>query len=107
MDIMQVIETFGLPVAMVIALGFYVSKKDKSAEKQNQFIQKELMDSLAEDFKRIEMIIIGLINQQKKMQIEQKGIEKSYKGLVDIISKLMHKNGNGFKTKLEKFLKDN
>ena len=107
MDIMQVIETFGLPVAMVIALGFYVSKKDKSAEKQNQFIQKELMDSLAEDFKRIEMIIIGLINQQKKMQIEQKGIEKSYKGLVDIISKLMHKNGNGFKTKLEKFLKEN
>ena len=107
MDIMQVIETFGLPVAMVIALGFYVSKKDKSAEKQNQFIQKELMDSLAEDFKRIEMIIIGLINQQKKMQIEQKGIEKSYKGLVDIISTLMHKNGNGFKTKLEKLLKDN
>ena len=44
---------------------------------------------------------------QKKMQIEQKGIEKSYKGLVDIISKLIHKNGNGFKSKLEKFLKDN
>ena len=107
MDIMQVIETFGLPVAMVIALGFYVSKKDKSAEKQNQFIQKELMDSLAEDFKRIEMIIIGLINQQKKMQIEQKGIEKSYKGLVDIISKLMHKNGNGLKDKLLKFIKEN
>ena len=104
---MQVIETFGLPVAMVIALGFYVSKKDKSAEKQNQFIQKELMDSLAEDFKRIEMIIIGLINQQKKMQIEQKGIEKSYKGLVDIISKLMHKNGNGLKDKLLKFIKEN
>ena len=107
MDIMQVIETFGLPVAMVIALGFYVSKKDRSAEKQNQFIQKELMDSLAEDFKRIEMIIIGLINQQKKMQIEQKGIEKSYKGLVDIISKLMHKNGNGLKDKLLKFIKEN
>ena len=41
------------------------------------------------------------------MQIEQKGIEKSYKGLVDIISKLMNRNGgNGFKNKLEKFLKD-
>ena len=36
------------------------------------------------------------------MQIEQKGIEKSYKGLVDIISKLMNRNGgNGFKNKLE------
>ena len=107
MDIMQVIETFGLPVAMVIALGFYVSKKDKSAEKQNQFIQKELMQELDESFKRIEGIIIGLINQQKKMQIEQKGIEKSYKGLVDIISKLMHKNTNGLRDKLLKFIKEN
>ena len=107
MDFIAILETFGLPVAGVIALGFYISKKDKSAEKQNQFIQKELMDSLAEDFKRIEMIIIGLINQQKKMQIEQKGIEKSYKGLVDIISKLMHKNGNGLKDKLLKFIKEN
>ena len=66
------------------------------------------MEELDERFKRIEMIIIKLIDQQKKMQIEQKGIEKSYKGLVDIISKLMNRNGgNGSKTKLEKFLKDN
>ena len=100
MDILTILEQYGIPICVAVAFGFFIWK-------QNQFIQKELMDSLAEDFKRIEMIIIGLINQQKKMQIEQKGIEKSYKGLVDIISKLMHKNGNGFKTKLEKFLKDN
>ncbi len=91
----------------VIALAYYISKKDKSAEKQNQFIQKELMEDLEERFKRLEGILIKLIDQQKKMQIEQKGIEKSYKGLVDIISKLMNKNSNGFKNKLEKFLKDN
>ena len=60
------------------------------------------MEELDERFKRIEMIIIKLIDQQKKMQIEQKGIEISYKGLVDIIYKLMNRNGgNGFKTKLE------
>ena len=100
MDWLQILEQYGIPVVVAIAFGFFIWK-------QNQFIQKELMQELDESFKRIEGIIIGLINQQKKMQIEQKGIEKSYKGLVDIISKLMHKNGNGFKTKLEKFLKDN
>ena len=101
MDWLTILEQYGIPLCVAIAFGFFIWK-------QNQFIQKELMEELDESFKRIEAIIIGLINQQKKMQIEQKGIEKSYKGLVDIISKLMNKNsGNGFKSKLEKFLKDN
>ena len=101
MEILSIIEKFGIPVTVACAFGFFIWK-------QNKFIQDELMEELDERFKRIEMIIIKLIDQQKKMQIEQKGIEKSYKGLVDIISKLMNRNGgNGFKTKLEKFLKDN
>ena len=101
MDWLTILEQYGIPLCVAIAFGFFIWK-------QNQFIQKELMQELDESFKRIEAIIIGLINQQKKMQIEQKGIEKSYKGLVDIISKLMKRNGNnGFKDKLEKFLKDN
>ena len=49
------------------------------------------MDELEESFKRVEGIIIQLINQQKVMQIEQKGIEKSFKSIVMIISKLMKK----------------
>ena len=86
---------------VAISFGFFIWK-------QNKFIQDELMDELDERFKRLEGIVIKLIDQQKKMQIEQKGIEKSYKGLVEIISKLMNKDsGNGFKAKLEKFLKNN
>ena len=100
MDWLQILEQYGIPVVVAIAFGFFIWKL-------NQFIQKKLMEELDESFKRLEGIMIALINQQKKMQIEQKGIEKSYKGLVDIISKLIHKNGNGFKSKLEKFLKDN
>jgi len=100
MDFLAILENYGIPVVVAIAFGYFIWK-------QNAFIQKELMEELDERFKRLEGILIKLIDQQKKMQIEQKGIEKSYKGLVDIISKLMHKNGNGFKTKLEKFLKDN
>ena len=77
---------------MVIALGFYISKKDKSAEKQNKYIQDELSKELRESFTRIENIIIALINQQKKMQIEMRGIKKQYETLSEIITKL---SGNG------------
>ena len=107
MDIVNLLETFGLPVAGVIALAYYISKKDKSAEKQNQFIQEQLIEELDERFKRLESILIKLIDNAKKGEIKQEGIEKSYKGLVDIISKLMHKNANGLKDKLLKFIKEN
>ena len=101
MDFLVILEQYGIPICVAIAFGFFISK-------QNKFIQDELMEDLEERFKRLEGILIKLIDQQKKMQIEQKGIEKSYEGLVSIISKLMSKNGgNGFKSKLEKFLKDN
>ena len=100
MDWLQILEQYGIPLCVAIAFGFFIWK-------QNKFIQDELMEDLEERFKRLEGILIKLIDQQKKMQIEQKGIEKSYEGLVSIISKLMSKNGgNGFKSKLEKFLKD-
>ncbi len=101
MDFLTILEQYGIPVVVAVAFGYFIWK-------QNKFIQDELMEELDERFKRLEGIVIKLIDQQKKMQIEQKGIEKSYKGLVDIISKLMNRNGgNGFKNKLEKFLKDN
>jgi|TARA_R100000084_G_scaffold48201_2_gene19924 hypothetical protein len=100
-NFLVILEQYGIPICVAIAFGFFIWK-------QNKFIQDELMEDLEERFKRLEGILIKLIDQQKKMQIEQKGIEKSYEGLVSIISKLMSKNGgNGFKSKLEKFLKDN
>ena len=99
-NFLVILEQYGIPICVAIAFGFFIWK-------QNKFIQDQLMEELDERFKRLEGILIKLIDQQKKMQIEQKGIEKSYKGLVDIISKLMNRNSsNGFKNKLEKFLKD-
>ena len=82
MDIFAIIEKFGIPVAVAMAFGFFIWK-------QNHFIQDTLMEELEESFKRLGGIIIQLINQQKKMQIEQKGIEKSFNAIVKIISKLM------------------
>jgi hypothetical protein len=85
MDIFAIIEKFGIPVAVSMAFGYFIWK-------QNHFIQDTLMEELEESFKRLEGIIIQLINQQKLMQIEQKGIEKSYKSIVTIITKLMKKD---------------
>ena len=65
-------------------------------QKQNKFIQDELQKELRESFTRVEGIIVKLIDQQKKMQLEQKGIEQSYRTLVEVIAKL---SGNGLKDK--------
>ena len=84
MDPIQILEQYGIPICVAIAFGYFIWK-------QNQFIQKELMEELDQDFKRLEMIIIKLIDQQKKMQIELRGITKSYNSLVEIITKLIKK----------------
>ena len=97
MDWLQILENYGIPVVTAVAFGFFIWK-------QNKFIQDELMEELDERFKRLEGITIKLIDQQKKMQIEQKGIEKSYNALVEIIAKL---SGNGLKHKFLNMLKDN
>lgn len=65
-------------------------------QKQNNFIQNELQKELRESFTRVEGIIIKLIDQQKRMQLEQKGIENSFKTLVEVIAAL---SGNGLKDK--------
>ena len=97
MDILAIMEQFGIPIAMTIAFGFFIWK-------QNKFIQDELMEELNENFKRVEGILIKLIDQQKKMQLEQKGIENSYKTLVEIIASL---SGNGMKDKFMRLQEKN
>lgn len=97
MDFLTILEQYGIPICVAIAFGFFIWK-------QNKFIQDELMEDLEERFKRLEGIQIKLIDQQKKMQIEQKGIEKSFQALVDIMSKLIKGNGNSKLDKLKKVL---
>ena len=81
MDWLQILEQYGVPIAVAIAFGFFIWK-------QNQYIQKDLTKDIHEKFNRLEGIIVKLIDQQKKMQIEQRGIVKSYQTLIDIITKL-------------------
>ena len=89
MGLFEILERFGLPVAMVVALGWYVKA-------QNAWIQNELQTELRESFERLEGIIIKLIDAQKNMQLEQKDIKASYHAIVEILSSL---SGNGLKEK--------
>ena len=89
MDWLLILEQYGIPIVVAIAFGFYIWK-------QNKFIQDELQKELRESFGRVESIIVKLIDQQKKMQLEQKGLENSYKTLVEVIAKL---SGNGLRDK--------
>ena len=89
MDWLMVLEQYGVPLVVAVAFWMFI-------QKQNNFIQNELQKELRESFGRVEGILVKLIDQQKKMQLEQKGIEQSYRTLVEVIAKL---SGNGLKDK--------
>ena len=94
MDFFTILETFGVPVAMSIAFGFFIWK-------QNNWIQNELQTELRESFERIEGIIIKLIDAQKGMQMNQSEIKAKISAIIEIMASL---SGNGLK---EKFVKKN
>ena len=85
MDLFAVIEKFGVPIAVAMAFGFFIWK-------QNKYIQDDLTKDIHEKFNRLEGIIVKLIDHQKKMQIEQRGIVRSYQTLIDIITRLFKGN---------------
>ena len=94
MNWLEILERYGIPICVAIAFGFFIWK-------QNKYIQDDLSKDIHQKFNRLEGILIKLIDQQKKMQVEQKGLEKSYKALVEIIAKL---SGNGLKHKFMNML---
>jgi len=78
MDFITLLEQFGIPVVVALAFGFFIWK-------QNKFIQDELMEELDERFKRLEGIVIKLIDQQKLMQMDI----KEYKGALRMFIRLI------------------
>jgi len=85
MDPVAILQEFGVPVAFCLGLAWFIYK-------QNKYIQDDLTKDIHQKFNRLEGIIIKLIDQQKKMQIEQRGIFKSYQTLIDIITRLFNRD---------------
>ena len=96
MDIVQIIETLGIPVAVAFVLGYgclYLMK----------FITGKLMERLDEQFKRMEDITVTLINVQKEFTnklIETNTETNTYlKSQLDVFKAL---TGNGLKSRNER-----
>ena len=96
MDLFNVLETFGVPVAMSVAFGFFIWK-------QNKFIQDELQKELRESFGRLEGILIKLIDAQKGMQMYQSEIKSKISAIIEIMASL---SGNGLKEKFVRRQRD-
>ena len=93
MGLIEILEKLGVPITMCVAFGYFIWK-------QNQWIQNDLKKDMENQAERLENIVIGLINAQKKLQTdfgkELSRLEGSYRSLTNIIQKL---SGNGLKKK--------
>ena len=80
---LSIIDQYGLPISITIAFGYFIWK-------QQTWIQKELVDDLEQQFRRLEGIIIKLIDQQKITQMDIKEVKGYIEGIEDILSRLMN-----------------
>tara|TARA_R100001244_G_C5061912_1_gene109057 strand:- start:122 stop:385 length:264 start_codon:yes stop_codon:yes gene_type:complete len=80
---LTLIDQYGLPIAITIAFGYFIWK-------QQTWIQKELVDDLEQQFRRLEGILIKLIDQQKITQMDLKQVKGYIEGIEDILSRLMN-----------------
>ena len=80
---LTIIDQYGLPIAITIAFGHFIWK-------QQTWIQKELVDDLENQFRRLEGIIIKLIDQQKITQMDLKQVKGYIEGIEDILSRLIN-----------------
>ena len=80
---LNIIDQYGLPIAITIAFGYFIWK-------QQTWIQKELVDDLENQFRRLEGIIIKLIDQQKITQMDIKQVKGYMEGIEDILSRLIN-----------------
>ena len=84
MDIFAILDQYGIPVAVALAFGYFIWK-------QNSWIQDELMEELDERFKRLEAIVIKLIDQNKITQLDIKELKGYVEGIQDVMKKLTDK----------------
>jgi len=80
---LSIIDQYGLPIAITVAFGYFIWK-------QQTWIQKELVDDLENQFRRLEGIIIKLIDQQKITQMDIKQVKGYIEGIEDILSRLIN-----------------
>ena len=94
MDWLSLIERYGIPLVVAGLFWVYI-------QKQQKYITEELSKELKNSFTRLESILIKLIDNSKKQEIKQEGLNKSFRVLVELISAL---SGNGLNHKFMNML---
>jgi FtsZ-binding cell division protein ZapB len=78
---LNVIDQYGLPIAMLIGFGWYIIQRTK-------FLEETLTREMNEDFNRLESIIVQLISQIKLAQLKVEEVKGYIEGLNDILAKI-------------------
>ena len=93
MDIINIIETLGIPVAVAFVLGYWCLFLMK-------FITGKLSDDLTQKHDRLEKMQIGLIDSNNKFRqaIIKNNTEVTTQlvTLIDIVTKLLQERKNGY-----------
>ena len=97
MDWIELLERYGVPLCVAVAFWLFI-------QKQNKYIQDDLAKDMHQKFNRLEGILIKLIDNSKKQEIKQEGLNRSFRTIVELMSAL---SGNGLKHRFLNMLNDN
>ena len=78
---LNLIDQYGLPIAMLIGFGWYIIQRTK-------YLEETLSREINEDFGRLEAIIVQLISQIKLAQLKIEEVKGYIEGLNDILAKI-------------------
>ena len=78
---LNIIDQYGLPIAMLVGVGWYIIQRTK-------FLEETLSAQIDEDMGRLEAIIVSLISQIKLAQLDLKEVKGYIEGLNDILAKI-------------------
>ena len=79
---LNIIDQYGLPIAMLVGFGWYIIQRTK-------FLEETLTREMNEDFARLEGIIVALISQIKLAQLKVEEVKGYIEGVEDILSRLI------------------
>jgi hypothetical protein len=79
---LNIIDQYGLPIAMLVGFGWYIIQRTK-------FLEETLTREMNEDFARLEGIIVALISQIKLAQLKVEEVKGYIEGIEDILSRLI------------------
>ena len=81
---LNIIDQYGLPIAMLVGFGWYIIQRTK-------FLEETLTREMNEDFARLEGIIVALISQIKLAQLKVEEVKGYIEGVEDILSRLIER----------------